>query len=249
MEVRGRPRLWRLTTGSRHVGLLIAVVLATCDGCSPPPAAAPQTQPAELGPRATLVRLMDLRAGHKYREMPALIVPERAPEVEDFLLALDDFIAANGRLGNWLGAHGAVGLAQTVDQSYVVDDLSIYANEDLSIFSRQVELLDAHVAGDQATVSFTLGGRVPAKRAHLRKVDNTWRYDPGPGYSEHLPAAFHDLARGLDQMRAELEGGRVSEADLRGSPEAFLEKVQARLRRGVNLLSKAQAAATAARRE
>lgn len=191
---------------------------------------------------------MELRAGHKYREMAALIVPERASEVESFLMALDDFRAANGRLGNWLEAHAAVGLAQTIDQSYVADDLSIYANEDLSIFSRQVELLDAHVAGDEAIVSFTLRGRVPAKRAHLRKVDGTWRYDPGPGYSEHLPAAFHDLARGLDQMRAELESGRVSEADLRGSPDAFLEKVQARLRRGVNLLSKAQAAAAEKRK-
>jgi hypothetical protein len=244
MEVDSGPP-WRSLTGFLRCvrRLIVGGALVACVGCSPPSRPVPQTQPAGPGPRLTLVRLTELRAGHKYRDMTALVVPERAQQVESFLMALDDFLAANGRLGNWLCDHGAVGLAQTIDQSYVADDLRIYAGEDLGIFSRHVELLDAQIDADEATVSYTAGERVPAQRVRMRRVDGTWRYDPGPGYSEHLPVAFHDLARGLDQMLTELETGRISDADLRGSPDVFLEKVQARLRRGVSLLSKAQAAA------
>ena len=220
-------------------------ILFICTGCSAPPP--PQSQPAPLGPRATLVQLIELRTGHKYREMSPLIVPGQAAQVVDFFLSLDDFLAANGRLGDWLSDHGAVGLAQTIDQSYVADDLATYAGEDLGIFSRRVELLDALVAGDQATVSFTVANRVPAHHARLRRIDAIWRYDAGQGYSPDLPAAFHDLARALDELRGELEHGRISEAELHGSPDVFLEKVQARLRRGVALLSKAQAAAAGKR--
>jgi len=85
-------------------------------------------------------------------------------------------------------------------------------------------------------------GRVSARAATLRKSGGIWRYDPGPGYSEHLPAAFREMARGLDMVRDELQHGRISAEAVLNDPGVVIEKVRARLRRGVRLLSKAQAA-------
>jgi hypothetical protein len=216
---------------------------ATWAGCSrSPPPPVQQTGPPAGGPRQTLLRLVELRDQHKYREMPALIVPHRGKPVVDFLMAVDDFLASNRRLCNWLRDHVGVGLSQIIDQSYVVDDLGTYAGEDLAIFSKHVELLDDAIHDHLATVSFTVESRLPAKWARLCRLDGSWRYDPGPQLSEHLPAAFRELARGLDLVLTELESGRIPMQELSARPELLMEKVKARLRRGVNLLSKARAA-------
>jgi hypothetical protein len=212
-------------------------------GCSGPPSPpVQQTGPPAGGPRQTLLRLVELRDQHKYREMPALIVPHRGKPVVDFLMAVDDFLASNRRLCNWLRDRVGVGLSQIIDQSYVVDDLGVYAGEDLAVFSKHVDLLDDAIHDDLATVSYTVESRLPARWARLRKLDGSWRYDPGPQLSEHLPAAFRELARGLDLVLTELEGGRIPAEEVSANPDLLVEKVKARLRRGVNLLSKARAA-------
>ena len=220
---------------------LVATVLSA--GCTraPTPAAA-QARTPTISPRDTLARLTELRVAQKYRDLTPLVVPGRGEDVVKFLMAVDDFLTANRRLCDWLRDHVGLGLSQIIDQSYVADDLAIYAGEDLGLFSRQVELLDVAVETDQATVAFTIAERLPAGHVRLRKIDGVWRYDPGPRFSDDLPAAFHELARGLESVLADLEYGRLSADALTGSPEILMEKVKARLRRGVNLLSKAQAA-------
>lgn len=198
-------------------------------------------------PKIVLQRLLDHRGRHRYHDLAALVVPPRGSEVLNVLMAVDEFLAANGRLCDWIRTHVAVGLAQTIDQSYVLDDLSDYAGDDLGVFSRRVTLLDAAVGDTVATVGYTVEGRVPAKCARLRVIGGQWLYDPGPPVSEHLPAAFRDMARGLDLVLAELEAGRITRQQLLDTPEVLQEKVIARLRRGVTLLSKAQAARLAER--
>jgi hypothetical protein len=91
-------------------------------------------------------------------------------------------------------------------------------------------------------VSFIVDHRLPARQARLRRIDGRWRYDPQGLDSGQFPAAFHDMARGLEQALHELQGGRISADELRDDPQRLIEKVKARLRRGVSLLSKAHAA-------
>jgi len=183
---------------------------------------------------------MELRAARHYRELSAHIVPQRGAEVVDFLLALDAFLAANSRLCNWLRTNVGLGLSQTIDQAYVADDLSVYAGESLGVFSRRVELLDESLTGDLATVTYTTENRLPAKTVRMRQVSGRWLFDPGGPLTPHLAAAFQDMARGLEQVLAELEQGRPTTRQLLDSPEPLQQKVMARLRRGVGLLSKAQ---------
>lgn len=223
---------------------LVAVAAPLLGGCTraPTPAAA-RAPTSAISPRDTLVRLIELRVARQYRELTPLVVPGRGDDVVQFLMAVDDFLAANHRLCDWLRDHVGLGLSQIIDQSYVADDLALYAGEDLGLFSRQVELLDVAVEAEQATIAFTIAERLPARHARLRKSEGVWRYDPGPRFSDDLPTAFHELARGLESVLADLEYGRLSADALSGSPELLMEKVKARLRRGVNLLSKAQAAA------
>jgi hypothetical protein len=216
-------------------------------GCSPPPPATART--AAVGPRATLQQLCALRAQQRYEELPALVVPQRGEDVVRFVRAVDEFLTANRRLCDWLSEHAGLGLAQTIDQSYVADDLGAYAGEDLGVLSRHVELLDEAVVADRATVTYTVQRRLPAGRARLRNVSGAWRYDPGAACPAELPAAMLDMAHGLDTLRAELENGALPLDPLRDDPEMLIEKVKARLRRGVNLLSKAQAARPVRSRE
>jgi hypothetical protein len=234
-------------SGVTLIGLIAPLL---CAGCTraPTPASAPAPTPS-ISPRATLTQLIELHVAQKYHDLPPLVVSGRGDDVVKFLMAVDDFLAANRRLCDWLREHVGLGLSQIIDQSYVVDDLAIYAGDDLGVFSRHVELLDSAVEPDQATVAFTIAERLPARHARLRKIDGGWRYDPGPRFSDDLPTAFHELARGLESVLADLEYGRLSADALSGSPELLLEKVKARLRRGVNLLSKAQAASESGRPE
>jgi hypothetical protein len=221
----------------------VLIVVASFAGCSRPPAVqhASASGPA-LGPRATLERLGELRRQQRHSEMARLVAAPHGEDVVRFVAAVDEFLAANRRLCDWLGNHAGLGLSQTIDQSYVADDLAVYAGEDLGVFSRHVEFLDEAVIGDLATVAYTVENRLPAGRARLRLVADVWRYDPGAACAAELPRAFRDMARGLDSLRAELELNKIDVDRVRNDPEYLMEKVKARLRRGVGLLSKARVA-------
>jgi len=201
--------------------------------------------PAGLDPKETLARLISLHRQHNYTELSQLVLSEHRRGVIDLLLALDDFAAANRRLCDYLREDVDLDLAQAVDQAYLLDDLTPYVGPRLAIFSGQVELLDQRTAGDEATVSFSAGQRVPASSVRLQRIDGRWQYDPG-GVSDHLAPAFRDMAGGLDLVLAELRTGRLSDAELRAGPDLLVQRVMAGLRRGVSLLSKAQVTTDAA---
>jgi hypothetical protein len=225
------------------LGPAVWTVLVWVVGCARP-AAPPTSAPTSTaqGPRATLRRVLSARAECQYTSLAGLVAPERADDVLQFVSAVDEFLAANQRLCDWLRDHVGLGLSQTVDQAYVADDLATYAGADLGLFSRHVELLDESIVGAQATVTYAIENRLPVLRARLRQVAGAWRYDPGSTCPAELPAAFRDMARGLDALVAELRDGKIDVRLLQGDPEWLMEKVKARLRHGVALLSKAEAA-------
>ena len=204
--------------------------------CRPAIVPPPRTPPEPtLGPRATAARLIELRQARRYAELRELVVPEQGTELVSVLMAVDGFLDANRALCNWIRDHVGVGIAQTVDQSYM--------GNVLGIFSLHADLLDEAASGSQAEVSFTVAGRLPVRSAHLRKIHGVWRFDPEGGYSEHLPAAFREMATGLERTLAELRGGRLSTDELRNDPQLLADKVKDSLRAGVRRLSAARAEA------
>ncbi len=219
-----RTRVWP--------AVLVLTMLVGCARDEPAATATAPAPPPAVGPRETLQAMRAAHAERRYEDVRERIVPEQRHQVIETLLAIDTFLDANRRLCEWIRDHVGIGLAQTIDQSYL--------GENLGVFSPHVNLLDESVSGGQARVAFTVGQRLPTREARLRKVYGQWCYDPEAGYSERLPAAFVEMADGLDSVLAELRAGRIAKDELRDSPQALVEKVQARLRRGVSLLSQAR---------
>lgn len=160
--------------------------------------------------------------------MNDLVVAGRAHQVVKTLMAVDEFLRANRALCDYVRDEFAVGLSQSIDQSRW--------GASLDIFSRYVELIEERIEGDQATVSFTVDGRLPLRHARLVRIDGVWRYDPGPGYSPQLPTAFERMARGLRQVLDDLKSGRVSANAVRADPQRLIEEVRVRLLPGVKML-------------
>jgi len=218
-------------------GTLIALAASIgCAGCarssSPSQDASKAGDPAET-PRETLVRLIAARQAHAYRDMRTLILPQYAEQVINYLMAVDDFLLANRELCEYVRDQVGLGLAQNIDQSHMAANLEV--------LSPYVELLDEVVEGDVATVSFVVDNNLPVKRAELRRMGDTWRYDPGPGYAPELPQAFHRMARGLRQALQEIKSGRLSPQMLRDDPDLLVKEVEVRLLPGVKMLSRPNA--------
>jgi hypothetical protein len=208
-------------------GLAVATALfaAGCGGGSAPDSAGGDS------PRVVIQRLIALRAAQDYPALSGWIVPEHAAAVVKTLIAVDDFLAANARLRDYVRDHIGTNAALRIDQSE--------RREHLDVFSRDVRLLDETSAGDSACVTFTVAGRAPVCRATLRRAGGIWRYDPGPGFSESLPEAFHSMARGLDQTLQALKLGKLDRAEIRRNPEPLLVEIETRLLPGAKLLGTA----------
>lgn len=196
-----------------------------------------------VGPRETAGRIRALHRAQQYRELESLVVRGRGSDVSAVLIALDDFLAANARLCAWTRANLGPGLSHTIDQSYIADDLGVYAGEAFGVFSLDAELLDEHISGDSATVSFAVPGRMPAQRARFWQTsDAVWKLDPPAFDADALVEAFAELARGLRMGLSELESDESLRKAAEADPQALVDKLAARLRSGVKALSKAQSA-------
>jgi len=208
------PRLLLATT--------VALCCAACERTSSPQSSRTPS------PRATIERVIAARDSGSYQTLNELIVPGRAPEVIKTLMAVDEFLHANKSLCDYVRDAFALGLSQSIDQSHW--------GANLDIFSRYVELIDQRVAGDTATVTFTVDGRIPLRHARLVRTGGVWRYDPGPGYDPGLPAAFQRMAHGLRQVLDDLRGGRLSADAIRADPQQLIEEVRVRLQPGIKML-------------
>ena len=105
-----------------------------------------------------------------------------------------------------------------------------------------MELLDVSFDGDQATLAYTATDRLPARRVHLQRLAGAWRLAPASPVPESVSAAFRDWADALTHVRTHLERGGLTAAEIHDDPARLMELVQARMRRGVTLLSQARGA-------
>lgn len=201
---------------------LLALVLAACDAKPDPTNAEPAQRPKDA-----LRELIAAWHRHDLASVQALLLPDRAASTIDTLLATREFLSANDALVAHVREHVSPGAARAIDQSYFAGSLDV--------LSPRVDLLDEVIRGDEATVAFTVDGRIPAHHARLVLVEGRWRYDPGPGYDPALPAAFRRMAEGLRLMLDDLRSGKL-DAALRERPERIIDEVRLRLSPGLRML-------------
>lgn len=185
---------------------------------------------------------MTLRARRQYHDLAQHIVAAQRTDIVNTLLAIDEFLAANRRLCMWLRDEVGAGISQTIDQSYLTDDLGLYIGETLGVFSEDVTLLDEVVQERTAIVTFSIRSRVAAQRAYLRRVDDRWQLAPRTTVTRQHIEAFRDMARGLDELLDELRTGLLPANVVRNDPQKLIDATRLSLRRGVRLLSKAAVA-------
>lgn len=206
--------------------LLITVCVAT--GCRPAAPSSAAAASAGRSPTATLEKLIAIRAAHQYEEMNPLIIAEQRHEVVRYLMAIDEYLTANGQLCRYVRDNIATGLAQTIDQSRLAGNLNI--------FSQYVTLLDERIDGDRADVSFLVDEKLPARHAQLRRVGGHWLYDPGPGERAKIVPAVQRMAEGLRRVLRELQSGGLDTAAMRDDPKLLIEAVRIRILPGVKML-------------
>lgn len=218
---RRRGKLPPMSRTCRILSLLVTTAcLAGCDR--------PQPQPEPPTPLQTARALVEARAVNDYQKIGALCRPGTAEPVVDTLAAVDALLQQNERLCEYIRQEVGPGLAGTVDQSHW--------GHNLDLFSTNVKLLDEHIDGDMATVSFMVNNQLPARRTQFVRLDGRWYYDPGTAYSPELPEAFREMARGLRQVRRTLQGGPLSPQAIRERPQLLIREVASALGPGLERL-------------
>jgi hypothetical protein len=216
------------------LGTLLSLLGCSGSEDTPSPAEPTPTAVPAVGPRATVEQILTLRAERQYAALRAHIKPGDGGKLVATLIAIDDLLDANEVLQQWVLTNVGPSAARTIDQDYLSDALGI--------FSRNVELLDDALEGDVATVTYTVGGRLPAQVARLVRVGDAWCYDPEDGYSPALPEALHELAHGLERTRDELASGRWNRDELARNPNQIVRLIESNLRPGLRKLGEARAA-------
>lgn len=230
-HARRGPRAAQAVRPSRRLLLVAAAVaaaLAACDRPATRPPAGSAGAEDEETPRQVVERLVAARRAGLYQPLRGLILPGQAHAVISTLVAVDEFLMANAALCAYVNEHFTLGLSQSIDQSRLA--------RNLDIFSAYVDVLEEHIDGRHATVSFSVDGQIPLRHAALERIDGAWRYDPGAGYDPRLPAAFQQMARGLRQVLDDLKSGRLAADTISERPEELIEEVRLRLLPGIKLL-------------
>jgi hypothetical protein len=126
----------------------------------------------------------------QYRLLRPHIDPVNRAVFLDTLVAADLVLVANREackaVAEVLGAHRTD-----------LWDLSSLGG-DLGLFSSNFQIVQVKRNGDQATVTFQVGERLPLETAHLRLGPQGWVYLPGSGPYE-LPGLLRDLAVALSE--------------------------------------------------
>jgi len=220
--------------GFARLAPAVAAALLLLAGCSRTPPPPPTSAPAD-SPRLALREIVRLRQARRYEQLRPCIVAARAHGTIVTLMAVDEFLDANRALCDTVRDKIGPGVAQMIDQS----DLSNIVGP----FAPEVELLDVTLTGATADVAFSAAHRLPPDHATMQLDADRWLYDPGPGYTDKLPAAFRQLAAGLRSVAADLDSGRLPTRGLFEQPAPLVERVRSALRPGIKTLSEARAAA------
>jgi len=133
-----------------------------------------------------------------YLAVEALIVSDRREATVQMLRATDQLIDAH----NAMQTAATERFGKHVYRAFHLGELE----NNLGVFSKDIEILAQHFTGNAATVTVQVAARVPLLRVPFQKVDGRWCYMPPPTSTESL-AALRDLTTEVEQLTASLQAG------------------------------------------
>jgi len=133
-----------------------------------------------------------------YAAVEALIIPARRSATLQMLRATDQLIDAHDAMQ----AAATKKFGKHVYRAFHLGDLE----NNLGVFSKDIEILAQHFTGDAATVTVQVAERVPLLRAQFEKIDGRWCYVP-PVTSAESVAALEDLTVEIETLARSLEAG------------------------------------------
>lgn len=195
-----------------------------------------RTEHEDLPPSTILTRIAEAWETRNLQQIADHATPDSRDELLETLLAIDAFLVANDALCDWVRVEIGQGAAASIDQRHLASAMGPFAD------GVSLTLLETYIDADVAQVSYTVDGKLPARRAAFRRIDQQWRYDPYGLDAEdretipRLAPALSRMANGLNDLRILLERNPDEAATLRRQPEQLLERTRHALQPGVELL-------------
>lgn len=186
---------------------LCAVLMVT--GCRE--SAAPVV---DNGPVLLFEQMRDVHQSRRYTELEPLVDAKRLPTLLRTLMAVDRLLTVSAQLADTAARR----LGPTAGQ---VCDLSVLADY-LGPFSRRARALSTRIDGDEATVVYQVGERIPIERVQMHRLAGRWIYVPDAA-DERLPDLLNQLTDHLVALKAEAQQGTFDE---RAFIDEYVRRVQ-----------------------
>ncbi|MCH7700859.1 MAG: hypothetical protein IID37_04155 [Planctomycetes bacterium] len=138
--------------------------------------------------------LRQLRTSGRLAQLRPYLAPDHCEAILDVILAVDQLAVAADELRSAVG--DTIGEA-TAD----LYDFTAAANA-LELFSRDVELVDDQVRGDEASVVIQVASRVPLNTVRFRRIKGRWILQTDPPIAG-LPGAVLELAAAMRRCAVE----------------------------------------------
>ncbi len=197
------------TRNAVRVGCVLSLVVVGCDR-----SAAPQQSHADVvsptaaspaSPAQTVEHIHRLRMEGRYSELAEYVEPLHATGTVEFLLAMDELLAANDE------AQAAIRDSAPTAPS-AIWDLGGLKNRQ-GVMSADVRVVEERVQGTEAKVTVQVADLVPLEVVALRKVNGRWVYCPESDVGT-LPESLRGLAQCLRRIAGTIRHDSMQEAQI-----------------------------------
>lgn len=174
----------------------------------------------DLSPIETVQRVHDYRLAGQIGRIEPYLWPEQRAAVAELIQAVDRLVWANKVLQAAVTKHLGRASAGLFDRSQVANIIGV--------FSKDVELIDQWIDGEQAVVTIQVAAQVPLEEVQLARRNGRWliRTDsPIPAVAEEL----RNLADALIGTARVVERKRLTVAQLRRELDAHEAPIGRRL--------------------
>ncbi|MBI5762939.1 MAG: hypothetical protein HZA51_05370 [Planctomycetes bacterium] len=182
----------------RLIPVILSVVLAWSMACRNEAPREKIARPSATSPAEIAALMHELAQQHDYQALRPLIIPEAAADTIAFLAAAHEVIDSGRRLQasaekRYSGPAAEGGRLAAMENN-------------LGLFSRDVEFFSQSFKGDRAVVTLQEGEHVPLVHAVFELREDQWLYAPDPTPKD-LPWELHLLATQLVELGRRVDGG------------------------------------------
>lgn len=182
----------------RLIPVILCAVLAWSMACRNEAPREKVARPSATSPAEVAALMHELAQQHDYQALRLLIIPEAAADTIAFLVAAHEVIDSGRRLQ---------AAAEKRYSGPAAEGGRLAAMENnLGIFSRDVEFFSQSFKGDRAVVTLQEGEHVPLVHATFELRDGQWLYAPD-GSPKDLPWELHLLATRLVELGRRVDSG------------------------------------------